>query len=235
MLQFLIVRSKGLSRVSSSGIRATADFSPPFSQISPASSALPIPSLLGAGLTACKDESEVNWAQSDIEEEEELEEIALEPDFNYSTCNWWQENLRQTIQHTAASIPRRMPPPSGTGPQRFNWGLHDPPLARTWGTHLLLQLWVPYPKATISAPLADSWKGHPLSRSCGCCRQRVWHDVLFSQPPQQKRHRMLRCQGLRQCAQGIQQAPPSAFHPLPAEAKVRPAQDCRAVIMFLSG
>ena len=87
MLQFLIVRSKGLSRVSSSGIRATADFSPPFSQISPASSALPIPSLLGAGLTACKDESEVNWAQSDIEEEEELEEIALEPDFNYSTCN----------------------------------------------------------------------------------------------------------------------------------------------------
>lgn len=114
MLQFLIVRSKGLSRVSSSGIRATADFSPPFSQISLASSAFPIPSLLGAEpYTACKDESEVNWAQSDIEEEEELEEIALEPDFNYSTCNWWQENLRQTIQHTAASIPRRMPPPSG--------------------------------------------------------------------------------------------------------------------------
>ena len=107
-----------------------------------------------------------------------------------------------------------MPPPSGTGPQRFNWGLHDPPsfqppLARTWGTHLLLQLWVPYPEATISAPLADSWKGHPLSRSCGCCRQRVWHDVLFSQPPQQKRHRMLRPQGLRP-------APPSTFHPLPA-------------------
>ena len=72
-------------------------------------------------------------------------------------------------------------------------GLHDPPsfqppLARTWGTHLLLQLWVPYPEATISAPLADSRKGHPLSRSCGCCRQRVWHDVLFSQPLQQKPH-----------------------------------------------
>ena len=82
-----MVKSKGLSRVSSSGIRTTADFSPPFSQISPASSAFPIPSLLGAGPTACKDESEVNWAQSDIEEEEELEEIALEPDFNYSTCN----------------------------------------------------------------------------------------------------------------------------------------------------
>ena len=88
MLQFLIVRSKGLSRVSSSGIRTAADFSPPFSQISLASSAFPIPSLLGAEpYTACKDESEVNWAQSDIEEEEELEEIALEPDFNYSTCN----------------------------------------------------------------------------------------------------------------------------------------------------
>ena len=26
---------------------------------------------------------------------------------------------------------------------------------------------------------------------------------------------------------------PSTFHPLPAEAKVRPAQDCRAVIIFL--
>ena len=109
----MIVRSKGLSRVSSSGIRTTADFSPPFCEISPASSAFPIPSLLGAGPTACKDESQVNWAQSDIEEEEELEEIALEPDFNYSTCNCWEENLRQTIQHTAASIPRRMPPPSG--------------------------------------------------------------------------------------------------------------------------
>ena len=91
-------------------------------------------------------------------------------------------------------------------------GLHDPPsfqppLARTWGTHLLLQLWDP--EATISAPLADSQKGHPLSRSCGCCRQRVWHDVLFSQPLQQKRHGMLRPQGLRQCAQGIQPAPPA--------------------------
>ena len=48
-----------------------------------------------------------------------------------------------------------------------------------------------YPKATISAPLADSRKGHPLSRSCGCCRQRVWHDVLFSQLPQQKRQRVM--------------------------------------------
>ena len=61
-------------------------FHHPFLKFSPASSAFPIPSLLGAGPTACKDESEVNWAQSDIEEEEELEEIALEPDFNYSTC-----------------------------------------------------------------------------------------------------------------------------------------------------
>ena len=40
---------------------------------------------------------------------------------------------------------------------------------------------------------------------------RVWHDVLFSQPLQQKRHRMLRPQGLRQCAQGIQPAPPAAI------------------------
>ena len=38
---------------------------------------MPSQFLLFWGPTACKDESEVNWAQSDIEEEEELEEIAL--------------------------------------------------------------------------------------------------------------------------------------------------------------
>ena len=182
--------------VSSSGIRTAADFSPPFSKISPASSAFPIPSLLGAGPTACKDESEVNWAQSDFEEEEELEEIALEPDFTYSTCNPWEEKADYTAYRrlhtkTDASTFGHLVPNDSIAVCMTP--LPSSRLSRELGgAHLLLQLWVPYPEATISAPLADPRKWHPLSRSCGCCKQRVWHDVLFSQPPQQKRHCMLR-------------------------------------------